>query len=265
MFLYFDDRVKSAREEMGAQATDIAFGLVIVVMCPLLNWLQYQLFLLPHTMFAIHPTTIEKNDCSKVNGLIIFDAHSSTSDGEGFPFGLKIIVAKVLGYVLYVLPVCVICMSLVATSLEDDAMKSFIVPLQVDALSLALLFVSISVALIILSLLEQIEYPGKWHSPAKLIITILFSLSIMVVPLLCSNIFDMKLICLMNSNQKECANVRSEITCNSPFHENKRLNYSTEGNDVVENYFLDSSGTCYFNFQFFILFTSRQTIICTKS
>ena len=261
MFLYFDERVKSTREEMGPQGTDIAFGLVIVVICPLLNWLQYQLFLLPHTMFGIHPTTIEKNDCSKVNGLIIFDAHSSTSDGESFPFGLKIIVAKVLGYVLYVLPVCGICMSLVATSLGDDATKSFIAPLQLDAISLASIFVAILVALIVLSLLEQIEHPGKWHTTAKLIITILFSLSIMVLPWFCSNISNTKLICLMNSNQEACANVRSEITCNSPFYDNNRLMYTTDANDVVENYFFGSSGTCYFNFYIFS-FIKYHTTFC---
>ena len=248
MFLYFDDRVKSTRETMGPQATDIAFGLIIVIVCPLLNWLQYQLFLIPHKMFGIFSTTLEKNDCSTLNGLIIFDAHSTTSDGKSYPFGWKIIVAKVIGYVLYILPICAICMSLVATSPEEDAIKSFITPLQLDALSLALIFVGIWVALIVLSLLEQIEHPGKWHTPAKLIITIVFSLSIMVVPGLCSNISNMKLICLMNSKQEVCAEVRSEITCNSESYNNIGLQFTTEGNKVVKNYFLNATGTIYFNF-----------------
>ena len=252
MFLYFDNRVKSTRVKIGPQATDISFGLIIVIVSPLLNWLQYQLFLLPHKMFGIFSTTIEKNDCSTLNGLIIFDAHSTTSDGKSYPFGWRFILAKVIGYTLYVLPICGICISLVVTSLENDATKSFIAPLQMNAFSLALVFVGISFAFIILSLLEQIEHPGKWHSPAKQIITILFSLSIMTVPWLCSNISNMKLICLMNSNQAACANVRSEITCNSPSYDNNALKYTTEGNEVVRNYFLDSTGTCYFNFLFVI-------------
>ena len=100
---------------------------------------------------------------------------------------------------------------------------------------------------------SQREHPGKWHTTAKLIITILFSLSIMVLPWFCSNISNTKLICLMNSNQEACANVRSEITCNSPFYDNNRLMYTTDANDVVENYFFGSSGTCYFNFYIFHL------------
>ena len=243
LFLYFDDRVKSGRDSMGPLATEIIFGFVIVFVCPLMNWLQYQLFFLTHEMFGIHPTTMEKHDYSKLNGLIIFDAHSSTSDGELFPFGWKLILAKVIGYTLYILPCLCIFISLWATNLNNDQ-------LQINTTALAIVFVGILIVLIVVSLLEQINQPGKFHSLAKLIITIVFSMSIMVVPATCSNIMNMELICLMNSNQEACANVRPNITCNSPYYDDIRLKYTTEGNGVVQNYLLESTGTYYFNFLF---------------
>ena len=233
---------------MGPIGTEVICGFAIVLVCPLINWFQYQLFSLSHKMVGIYPTTREKNDYSKLNGLIIFDAHSSTSDGKRFPFGLKFIVAKLIGYALYVLPIFGPFMLLEATS--SDATKSFIAPLRMNTTALALVFFAILVSLIVLSLLEQIEHPGtpgKWHTPAKLIITIVVSLSIMVVPGLCSNISNLKLICLMNSNQEVCADVRSEITCNSHSYNNKGFHYTTEGNEVVKNYFLNTTGTHYFN------------------
>ena len=226
---------------MGPIATQIIFGFAIVLVCPLMNWLQYRLFFSSHQMFGIYPTTMEKHDYSKLNGLIIFDAHSSTSDGEMFSFGWKLVLAKVIGYTLYILPCLCIFISLRATHSNNDL-------LQMNTTALALVFVGIWFVLIVVSLLEQINHPGRFHSLAKLIITIVFSMSIMVLPWFCSNISNTKLICLMNSNQAACANVRSEITCNSPSFKNNRFNYTTEGNDVVEYYFLESTGTYYFNF-----------------
>ena len=247
MFIYFDNRVKSARKKMGPAGTEIMFGLVIVLICPLMNWLQYQLFFLCHKMVGVYPTHQKKKDFSQLNGLIIFDAHSCTSDGKLFPFGWQIIMAKVFGYTLYVLPFLCIFMSIAATSPEDDPTKSFIAPLQMNANALLLVFVAIWVSLIVLSLLEQAEHPGKWHNPAKFIITMLFCMSTMIIPGVCSNISNMKLVCLMNSNQEVCAEIRSEITCNTQSNDNIGFQYTTEGNNLVEKYFLNATGSFYFN------------------
>ena len=244
---------------MGPIATEVMFGFAIVIVCPLMNWIQYRLFFSLHKMFGIYPTTMEEHDYSKLNGLIIFDAHSSTSDGEIFPLGWKLVLAKVIGYTLYILPCLCIFISLWATNFSNDLS-------QISTTALAFVFVGILYVLIVVSLLEQINHPGKFHSLAKLIITIVFSMSIMVIPGFCSNISDLKLICLMNSNQEACASVRSEITCNSPSYENNRLKYTTERNDVVENYFLESTGTYYFNFLFhfhFFHFLSYDFLIIT--
>ena len=245
MFIYFDDRVKEARESMNSTQTEICFGLVIVAVCPLMNWVQYQLFSVPHKMLDIYPTTKEKGDYSQLNGLIIFDSHSSTIDGKRVPFGWKLVMAKIIGYTLYVLPFCTFTY-LAQHSSDDNANKSFIEPLQIDANSLSLIFVTFWFFLIVLSLLEHIEHPGKWHKPAKRIITILFCSSAMMVPGLCSNIANMKLICLMNSNQDVCANVRAAITCES--YDNIGFQYTTEGNEVVKNYYLNATGYFYFNY-----------------
>ena len=233
---------------MGTKATEVIFGFAIVLVCPLMNWLQYRLFFSSHKMFGIYPTTMEKHDYSKLNGLIIFDAHSSTSDGEIFPFGWKLVLAKVIGYTFYILPCFCIFISLWATNLNNG-------PLLMNTTALALIFYGIWIVLIVVSLLEQLNHPGKLHSLAKLIITIVFSISIMVVPGICSNITNIELICLMNSNQEACANIRPNITCNSPSYDNTRLKYTTEGNDVVRKYFLGSTGTFYFNFLFLFLFS----------
>ena len=230
---------------MGPLATEVIFGFAIVLVCPLMNWLQYLMFFSTHKMFGIYPTTMEKHDYSKLNGLIIFDAHSSTPDGEKFPFGWKLVLAKVIGYTLYILPCLCIFISLRATSTNNDL-------LLMNTTALASVFAGIWIVWVVVSLMEQINQPGRFHSVAKLVITIVFSMSIMVVPWFCSNISNTKLICLMNSNQAACANVRSKITCNGLSYDNNRLKYTTEGNDVVENYYLDASGTYYFNLLFFI-------------
>ena len=232
---------------MGTKPTEIIFGFAIFLICPLMNWFQYQLFFLLHKMVGIHPTTTEKKDCSKLNGLIIFDAHSSTPDGKLYPFEWKLVMVKIIGYTLYVLPFMCIIISLAATNPNNDLNKSFIAPLQMNTTAITLVYVGILMVLMIVSILEQIEQPGKFHTIAKLIITIVFSLSIMVVPGFCSNISNMKLICLMNSNQEVCADVRPTITCRSEFYNDIGFYFTTEGNTVVENYFLNSSGTCYFN------------------
>ena len=248
MFLYFDDRIKPARVFMGMLGTEIVFGFAIVIICPMMNLFQYQLFTLSHQMFGVYPSGMRKKWYSQLNGLFIIDAHSSTSDGKILPFGWKVVVANVLGYTMYVLPLVCIFIPLAATSLTNDPSKSFIAPLQLNATVLALVVLGIWVCLIILSLFEQIAFPGKWHSLAKMTITIVFSMSIMILPMLCSNISNMKLICLMNSKQEVCAEVRSEITCNSESYNNIGLQYTTEGNKVVKNYFLNATGPIYFKY-----------------
>ena len=152
-------------------------------------------------------------------------------------------VAKVLGYTMYVLPLLCIFMPLAATSLNNDPSKSFIAPLQLKSTVLAIVILGIWVCLMILSLFETFEQPGKWHSVAKMIISIVFSMSLMIIPGLCSNISNMNIICLMNSNQTVCADVKSEITCNSESYNNIGLQFTTEGNKVVKNYFIHPKGT----------------------
>ena len=129
MFLYFDDRIKPARVYMGMMGTEIVFGFAIVIICPMMNLFQYQLFSVSHKMLGVYPSGMKKKCYSQLNGLFIIDAHSSTSDGKILSFGWEVAVAKVIGYTMYMLPLVIIFIPLAATSLTNDPSKSFIAPL----------------------------------------------------------------------------------------------------------------------------------------